>query len=182
VNIRIVPYDSRWPANFEAEAERIRGALGEVAIRVHHIGSTAVPGLSAKPIIDILLEASSLAELDHRSEQLEALGYEAKGEHGIPGRRYFRRSDELGARTHQLHSFAVRSRQADRHLAFRDYLIAHPQVAQAYGELKRSLAERYPWDIYAYMAGKDAFVKRYEAEGLAWRAGGNGGALTASEG
>jgi GrpB-like predicted nucleotidyltransferase (UPF0157 family) len=167
--IRVVPYDTQWPAQYEAEAKRIREAVGKVAVGVHHIGSTSVPALRAKPIIDILVEVSSLAELDARTHALESLGYEAKGEWGIPGRRYFRRDDASGIRTHQVHAFDVRSLQADRHLAFRDYLISHPEVARAYGELKQQLAERFPNDIYAYMDGKNSFVKHYEAEGLAWR-------------
>jgi GrpB-like predicted nucleotidyltransferase (UPF0157 family) len=170
VIIRVVPYDSRWPARYADESERLRETLGEVVRNVHHIGSTAVPGLSAKPIIDILLEVSSLAELDECSPRLASLGYEAKGEHGIPGRRYFRRDDELGERTHQVHSFEASSRQAHRHLAFRDYLISHPQVARAYAELKQELARRFPSDIYGYMDGKDAFVKHHEARALEWRA------------
>jgi GrpB-like predicted nucleotidyltransferase (UPF0157 family) len=169
VIVRVVPYDDRWPARYEVEAKRIRAALGEVAVRLHHIGSTAIPGLSAKPSIDILIEVSELADLDARSPKLQALGYEAKGEFGIPGRRYFRR-DELGVRTHQVHAFAVSSPQVDRHLAFRDYLIAHPQVARAYGELKQQLAERFPNDIHGYMDDKDSFVKHYEREALVWRA------------
>ena len=177
--IRVVPYDALWPAEYEAEAKRIRDAVGEVAVALHHIGSTAVRGLSAKPIIDILLEASDLAELDARSPRMEALGYEAKGEFGIRGRRYFRRDNELGIRTHQVHAFDVNSEQLDRHLAFRDYLISHPEVAEAYGDLKRGLATRFPTDINAYMEGKDSFVKHYEAEALAWRGPGPGGNLPA---
>jgi GrpB-like predicted nucleotidyltransferase (UPF0157 family) len=118
VIVRVVPYDSRWPARYEAEAKRICDAVDEVVVSIHHIGSTAVPGLSAKPIIDILLEVSDLVELDARSPKFESLGYEAKGEWGIPGRRYFRRDNELGDRTHQVHVFDVSSLQADRHLHF----------------------------------------------------------------
>jgi GrpB-like predicted nucleotidyltransferase (UPF0157 family) len=169
VTIRVVPYNTQWPAQYAAEATRMREALGEVAVALHHIGSTAVPGLSAKPIIDILAEVSDLAELDARAHAIESLGYESKGEFGIPGRRYFRRDDASGSRTHQVHAFEVRSLQAERHLAFRDYLISHPQVAHAYAELKHGLARRFPNDIHGYMRGKDSFVKHYEAEALAWR-------------
>jgi GrpB-like predicted nucleotidyltransferase (UPF0157 family) len=171
VIIRVVAYDSRWPALYAAEARRLREALRDVVSDIHHIGSTAVPGLSAKPIIDILLAVSSLAKLDERASILASLGYEAKGEHGIPGRRYFRRDDERGERTHQVHSFQVSSGEADRHLAFRDCLISHPQVAEEYAELKRGLARRFPSDIYGYMDGKNAFVKHHEARALEWRAG-----------
>lgn len=167
--VLVVPYDENWPARYEAEANRIRDAVGEVLVKVHHIGSTSIPGLRAKPIVDILLEVSGLAELDARSHRLESLGYEAKGEFGIQGRRYFRRDNELGVRIYHVHAFEAESQQADRHLAFRDYLISHPQVARTYGDLKQQLAERFPSDIHAYMDGKDSFVKHYQAEALAWR-------------
>jgi GrpB-like predicted nucleotidyltransferase (UPF0157 family) len=169
--IRVVPYDQDWRARYEAEAKRIRDALGELITSIHHIGSTAVPGLSAKPIIDILLEVSELAQLDAQSAQIESLGYEVKGEFGIPGRRYFRRDDGLGVRTHQVHAFAATSLQVARHLAFRDYLIEHPPVAREYAELKQQLARQFPTDIDAYTAGKASFVKHHESEALAWRAG-----------
>ena len=92
--VRVVPYDSDWSRYFELERGRIEAALGDVVVALHHIGSTAVPGLLAKPVIDILLETSNLAELDRRTPDMEALGYEAKGEFGIAGRRYYRRDDE----------------------------------------------------------------------------------------
>ena len=167
--VRVVPYDEDWSARYEAEANRIRDAVGEIVVAIHHIGSTSVPGLRAKPIIDTLIEVSALAGLDARTSTLESLGYEAKGEFGIPGRRYFRRDDGLGTRTHQIHAFRVGGQQVERHLAFRDYLISHPQVAQTYGELKQQLADRFPNDIDAYMDGKDSFVKHHEREALAWR-------------
>jgi GrpB-like predicted nucleotidyltransferase (UPF0157 family) len=168
--VRVLPYDSHWPARYEAEAKRILEVAGEVVVRVHHIGSTAVPGLCAKPVIDILLEVSGLAELDAVSPRIESLGYESKGEFGMPGRRYFRRDNASGERTHHVHAFEVGSPDVDRHVAFRDYLVGHPQVSRAYGELKRELAQRFPAEINGYVDGKDSFVKRHEREALAWRA------------
>lgn len=168
--VRVVPYDSAWSHNFERERGRIEAALGNVVVALHHIGSTAIPGILAKPIIDILLEAPNLAELDRRASRVEALGYEAKGEFGISGRRYFRRDDAQGVRTHQVHAFAFDNEDVVRHLAFRDYMIAHPQIAQLYGELKRQLAARHPNDIAAYSEAKDGFVKEHQAKALLWRA------------
>jgi GrpB-like predicted nucleotidyltransferase (UPF0157 family) len=170
VRVRVVPPDPTWPAAYAAEAARLAAALGDVVVRLHHVGSTSVPGLAAKPIVDVLLEAADLDTLDARAPALGALGYEALGEFGIPGRRYFRRDDAAGVRTHQVHAFAAGSPQVDRHLAFRDHLIAHPDVARAYGELKAALAARHPDDLGAYMDGKDAFVKHHEALALrTWR-------------
>jgi GrpB-like predicted nucleotidyltransferase (UPF0157 family) len=168
--IRVVPYDQDWPTRYDAETKRIRAALGELITSIHHIGSTAVPGLSAKPIIDILLEVSELAELDAQSPRMESLGYEAKGEFGIAGRRYFRKDDELGMRSHQVHAFAATALQVARHIAFRDYLIEHAAVAREYAELKQRLAGQFPNDITSYTAGKASFVKHHESEALAWRA------------
>src|SRR5262245_57477550 len=168
--IRVVPHDSDWSHQFELERGRIEAALGELVVALHHIGSTAVPGLLAKPIIDILLEASDLVELDQRTRDVEALGYEAKGEFGIVGRRYFRRDDERGVRTHQVHAFALGNEHTVRHLAFRDYMIAHPEIARMYGALKERLAAHHPNDIGAYSEGKDRFVKEHEAKALLWRA------------
>jgi len=170
--IVVVAYDPAWPAEFEAEAQRIARALGSNVVALHHIGSTAIPGMFAKPILDILLEVDDLAALDRETGALQALGYEAMGEFGIPRRRYFRKSNAAGVRTHHLHAFQVGDAEIERHLAFRDYLIAHPAAAQAYGALKQELARRFVDDRQAYMDGKDAFVKEQEAKALQWRRAG----------
>jgi GrpB-like predicted nucleotidyltransferase (UPF0157 family) len=99
---------------------------------------------------------------------MRAIGYEAMGEFGIPGRRYFRRDSAAGVRTHQIHAFAAGSTHIRRHLAFRDYLRAHPAIAEAYSHLKQKLAVAHPDDIYAYMDGKDPFIKEVEQKALAW--------------
>lgn len=166
--VQVLPYQPAWPAAFESEASRVAQALGDAGGALHHIGSTSVPGLAAKPIIDMLLEVSDLAALDRRSDALVAQGWEAKGEFGLPGRRYFRKTDAQGRRTHHLHAFEAGSAEARRHLAFRDYLIAHPDVASAYGTLKRALAAAHPEDMSAYMDGKDPFIKDHEARALRW--------------
>jgi GrpB-like predicted nucleotidyltransferase (UPF0157 family) len=169
MRIQVVPHDPGWRREFEAEAARISQALGNVVVRLHHIGSTAIPGISAKPIIDLLLEVEDVALLDGWSSALEALGYEVMGEFGIPGRRYFRKNDAAGIRTHQVHAFRVNSTDVERHLAFRDYMITHPQEAQAYASLKEGLAKEHPDDIQAYMDGKASFIKEHEAKAMAWR-------------
>jgi GrpB-like predicted nucleotidyltransferase (UPF0157 family) len=172
MRIQVVPHDSAWRGQFEDEAKRIAAALGEMVVRSHHIGSTAIPGIWAKPIIDMLLEVESVARLDDRRSDLEALGYEALGEFGIPGRRYFRKNDAAGIRTHQIHAFTSESPQVERHLAFRDCMIAHHGAAQTYSALKRKLAQAHPDDIAAYMDGKDPFIKEHEAKALAWQSSG----------
>ena len=171
--ITVVDHDPSWTKQFERERQSIADALGPIAVRIHHIGSTAVPKLKAKPIVDILVEVSSLDALDERSAALEALGYEALGEFGIAGRRYFRRDDADGVRTHQVHAFRSGSADVIRHLAFRDYLRANRQVALGYGKLKANLASLHPNDRDAYMSGKDAFVKEHEKRALAWMGAAN---------
>ena len=164
--IHVVNHDPAWPVAFEIEAERIAQAAGDAVVRVHHIGSTAIPRTKAKPIIDILLEVASLEALDQKTPMFEALGYEAMGEFGIPGRRYYRRDDPGGTRTHQVHAFEVGVPNVTRHIAFRDYMRAHPLVAEEYGALKERLANAHPNDLAAYMDGKDAFVKEHERRAL----------------
>jgi GrpB-like predicted nucleotidyltransferase (UPF0157 family) len=167
-HVVVTAYDPRWPGEFERSASEIVAALGPNLLSVHHIGSTAVPGLDAKPVIDLLAVVAELAALDEQRATMEQLGYEVLGEFGIAGRRYFRRDDAAGRRTHQIHAFVEESPHIARHIAFRDFLLAHPEQAHAYGELKRRLAVAHPHDIGAYMDGKDAFIKEMEARALAW--------------
>ena len=162
--VRVVPHDPAWKGKFEVEAAALRSALGDEALAVHHIGSTSVPGLRAKPTIDVLIEVREIGKLDGLEAQMAERGYEAWGEYGIPGRRFFTR-DRGPERLCNVHAFEAGSPGVERHLAFRDHLIQHPETARAYGDLKRNLAERFPADMEAYMEGKDAFIK--EAEGKA---------------
>lgn len=160
--IEILPYSDAWPQEFEREASHIRSAAGDVVSEVHHVGSTAVPGCAAKPIIDMLVVVKSLDLLEARSPALEALGYEAKGELGITGRRYFRKGSAFEDRTHQIHAFAEGHPEIARHLLFRDYLRSHPGAMGEYVALKRRLAESHPYDVDAYTEGKNEFIQGIE--------------------
>lgn len=165
-NIVVVPYNPRWPELFKQEAEKIRSVLGDLLIEIHHIGSTSVPNLPAKPVIDILPIVRDIVLVDAFNPQFEAIGYEPMGENGIPGRRYFRKGG-VYHRSHHLHIFGEDNLLGiNRHLAFRDYLRTHPEVAAAYAALKQKLAQQFPDDIIAYSDGKDAFIKRHEAIAL----------------
>lgn len=169
MHVRVTDYDPRWADLFAREAAAIRAVLGENCVAVHHIGSTAVPGLAAKPVIDMMPVVHSLAAADAQSAAFEALGYECMGEFGIAGRRYYRKGGD--ERTHQIHIFAEGDvRNIGRHLAVRGYLRTHPAEAEAYGALKRELAARFPEDIEGYCDGKDAFVRGLERRALAWEA------------
>jgi GrpB-like predicted nucleotidyltransferase (UPF0157 family) len=149
------------------EAKRIEKVMGDNLVTLCHIGSTAVPGLWAKPVIDIMPVVNSLEVLDSQIEDLKGLGYEAMGEFGLARRRYFRKGG--AERTHQLHAYQFDSAYAIlRHLAFRDYLWAHEGECMMYGRLKKKLAAGFPTDIEAYCDGKDAFIKEREKKALAW--------------
>jgi GrpB-like predicted nucleotidyltransferase (UPF0157 family) len=158
----------------QASGERGNAGVRKQLLAIYHIGSTSIRGIHAKPIIDMLAVVSDVAAVDHRDAGLTRLGYVAKGEFGIPGRRYFYRNNTRAIRTHQIHAFQAGSAAVTRHLAFRDFLIAHPEIASMYGDLKRRLAAAHPEDIEAYMDGKDDFIKDVEVKALAWAAGRHG--------
>ncbi|WP_201786412.1 GrpB family protein [Methanoculleus horonobensis] len=167
IHVRVVEYDPAWPELFRTEARLIEDILKENLVEIFHIGSTSVPGLRAKPIIDIMPAVLDIEQVDERSERFEAIGYETMGELGIPGRRYFRKGGEN--RTHQIHAFQFDNVQnITRHLAFRDYLRCRPEISRAYAALKSELAARYPRDIGQYCDGKDGFIKRVERDALQW--------------
>jgi GrpB-like predicted nucleotidyltransferase (UPF0157 family) len=177
--IEVVPYDPNWPREFERSSGEVKTALGANLLQIHHIGSTSIAGVHAKPVIDMLAVVADLAAVDHCSVAMARLGYEVMGEFGIDGRRYFRRDDSAGRRTHQVHTFAEASRHVARHLAFRDYMRAHPTLARQYGELKQRLAKAHPHDMAAYMDGKDSFIKEMESRALEWVESSSSGPATA---
>jgi GrpB-like predicted nucleotidyltransferase (UPF0157 family) len=164
----VVPPDPAWADAFDVAARELAESLGDNLLAVHHIGSTAIPGIWAKPVIDLMPVVRDIARVDERVEAMQALGYESMGEYGIPGRRYFRRDGTDGLRTHNVHAFQHDLPHVARHLAFRDFMRAHPELARQYSDLKRHLAARHPLDIEAYMDGKDAFIKEMESRALAW--------------
>lgn len=166
--IEATSYKPEWPERFEEEARELASIFGDEIVATHHIGSTAIPGISAKPIIDILVEVRDIERIDDFNAEMVARGYVPKGEFGIPRRRFFIKGSET-ARTHHIHVFEVGNPESVRHLAFRDHLRTHAEAAQAYSRLKEELARRFPHDIDAYIAGKDGFVEEIERKALAWR-------------
>lgn len=164
--IEVVPYDPNWIDLFQAEAAALRHIFTDNVVTVHHIGSTAVPGLAAKPTIDILLEVKDIEQVDQHNAQMAELGYEAWGEYRIPGRRFFVKGDTK--RTHHVHVFQTGSHKIARHLHLRDYLIAHPAEARAYAELKLKLATQFAHDRRGYVTNKQDYVKALEKRALTW--------------
>jgi len=161
--INLVAYDPAWSTKFAVEANEIRRVLGDLALRVEHVGSTAVPGLSAKPVIDVQISVVSLVTLDPYQARLSGLGY-VHVPLGDFDRVYpfFQKPADWPC-THHVHLCARGSEQEARHLAFRDYLRAHPDTARQYLELKRSLAEQHTGTTQesreSYSLAKSSFVE-----------------------
>jgi GrpB-like predicted nucleotidyltransferase (UPF0157 family) len=164
--IVLAEYDPEWPGVAAELAARL-GVLGPVLTKVHHIGSTSVPGLAAKPIIDLMPLVTDLAALDRHRSRVESLGFEWHGELGIAGRRYCT-LDDSGRRRAQLHFFEAEGPQVERHLAFRDYLRAHDEAARAYACEKRRARDLHPNDSHAYCYEKAAWIEDAEKRALLW--------------
>jgi GrpB-like predicted nucleotidyltransferase (UPF0157 family) len=164
--VEVIDYQESWAAKYNAEAATLMRSIGFLSPDIHHIGSTSVCGLSAKPIIDILLEVDDIGCLDDNVKNLGAIGYHGLGENGIPGRRYFEKGGYY--RTHQIHAFKRGSPGVIRHLAFRDYLCCHPQVADEYAALKKKVAKNCDNDIERYCDGKSEFIQKHEVLAIDW--------------
>jgi GrpB-like predicted nucleotidyltransferase (UPF0157 family) len=165
--VAIVPYDPRWPELFQREAEHLRSCIPTGLIRrIEHFGSTAVPGLDAKPIVDLLVEVTSLRAARRQiAPILQAQGYDyfwrpTFGNDTPPWYAFFIKRDQHGARTHHIHMMTRRRpfREHWDRLRFRDYLIAHPETAQEYARLKKQLAADHPNNRVAYSDGKSHFI------------------------
>jgi len=165
--ITIVDYDPAWPGRFRRIAAHAAGALGELAVAIEHVGSTSVPGLAAKPIIDLDVVIASRADLPAAVERLAEIGYARRGDLGIAGREAFARvsgeppfaADNPDWPAHHLYVCAADSAELARHLSLRDWLRTHPADARAYADLKRSLAGKFPHDIDAYIEGKGGMIR-----------------------
>ncbi len=167
-NIIVVPYDPRWVAHYEAEAETLRNIFGDDLITIHHIGSTSIPYLAAKPVIDIMPLVDDIERVKLYIPQMESVGYHYRGENAIPGRQYFVKGPNAH-RTHHVHIYNPSNLEVKQHLDFRDYLRAHPATAQEYGKLKSRLASRFRDDILGYMEGKHQFIQDTIAKARLWR-------------
>ncbi len=167
--VEVVPHHPNWRNLFETESKQMMIALGENVIAIHHIGSTSIETIYAKPIIDILVEVKSIDRVDDHNSSMQLLGYQCMGEFGIEERRFFLKDNFAGIRTHHVHIFKFGSPQVKRHLTFRDYLNTHSQEAESYSVLKRSLADKYPDDIQRYMDGKHNFIQEIDRRAAEWR-------------
>lgn len=168
--IELAPHTPDWEDLFNKEAERISLALEGTLKAIHHIGSTSIPGIVAKPIVDILPVVKDIQTVDRLTPAMEALGYEAKGEFGMPGRRFFMKKKN-GKRLFNVHVFEEGHPDIRRHLLFRDYLRAHPEDARAYSELKKSLVKKSSDDLEQYGWGKDDLIQSIQEKAFLWHKG-----------
>ncbi|MHC5010828.1 MAG: GrpB family protein [Planctomycetota bacterium] len=165
--VEIVDHDPAWPDLFAQEAPAVATAFGSDAV-VEHMGSTAVPGLAAKPIVDLMVGLEEVVVDDRLVARMAVLGYHHRGERGIPGRQYFEKGDP---RSHHVHAVPFGGAFWTDHLLFRDYLRAHPDEVEAYERTKRDLAKRFRDDRQAYSDGKTPFIEAALERARAWRAG-----------
>ncbi len=155
--VYLVAYDAGWPRLFACEAAELRLALGALALKVEHIGSTAVPGLASKPIVDVAVETESFEDLPEIEEAFASLGYVAKGEFGLPGRQFFTKGDPVLFHVHVVESG---SPHWQRWMKFRDALRADGSLRDRYAAMKQDLAAKFANDRPAYTAAKNDFIER----------------------
>lgn len=167
MKIRLTDYSEKWAHAFEQEAAFLQTIFKEEMLQIEHFGSTAVAGMKAKPVIDMLCIVKSIEHVDTFNEQMSQLGYDVAGEWGIAGRRLFRKGGE--ERTHHIHFYEIGHPEIARHLIFRDYLKVHPQEVAAYSNFKQQLATRYE-TTSEYSPAKKQFVSEMEKNALRWAA------------
>ena len=167
--VTVGPYDPGWPKDFEEIKQELTAALGPLALHIEHVGSTAVPGLAAKPIIDIDIVIEDSSRLPSVIKALSSLGYSYEGDLGIADREAFSYQGKEHLCTHHLYVCPQYSAELRRHLLFRDYLRDHPQTAAEYGALKQRAAALFPQDIDSYCNYKAPCIEKIYADIAALR-------------
>ena len=157
-HVVVVPYDEAWAQAFEAVRGELQSALGALALRIEHVGSTSVRGLSAKPVIDIDVVIHDTSSLPAAISALAGIGYTHEGDGGIPGREMFKYDGKEHLQKHHLYVCAEDSAELKRHTAFRDYLRSHPEAVKEYSRVKEEGAALYPFDIDSYIMHKSPFI------------------------
>lgn len=165
--VQLVPHNPEWSQQADEEISRFQEQLSFPIIGIYHIGSTSVPGIKAKPILDFLMEVDDLEDVINSVAEFESLGYLSKGEFGIPGRQFFTRDTE-GERSHHLHVFQKGHPDIERHIIFRDYLRANPDAAREYEDLKEKLAKRFPKQSSNYTEAKSDFILSMDEVARYW--------------
>ena len=167
VKVIVLPYDAAWKAAFEAIKAEIEAAVGNLIIGVEHVGSTSVPGLPAKPCIDLDIVIRAHSDFEAVRRGLLSIGYDHEGDLGIKGREAFRYSDKPHLMRHHLYVCTEDSEELRRHLAFRDYLRENPSAAERYGLVKTEAARLFPDDIDGYISYKSPCIEElYRLSGI----------------
>ena len=156
--IVVLPYDPTWPAQFEQIKAYLMPHIGHLIVDIHHVGSTSVPGLAAKPIIDFDIEIPSMDSFPAIKQQLAKIGYKHQGDYGIAGREVFKRETPDSFMEHHMYVCPTSSEELKRHIKLRSYLRANPAAAEEYGQLKAKNAQKYGNDIDAYINAKESFI------------------------
>ena len=164
--VEVVSYNPNWKEMYKEESGKVKNILSDIIIDIHHIGSTAIPGIKAKPVIDMLVEVKDIEAVDQYNHKMEEFGYEVMGEYGIPKRRFFRKGGDK--RTHHIHIFQVGNEEIERHIDFKKYLIAYPDKAREYSKLKEKLTNKYTYDVENYTNGKSDFIKEIDRKVKLW--------------
>ncbi|WP_078380645.1 GrpB family protein [Sutcliffiella halmapala] len=165
MKVRLTDFSEKWVQLYEEEVQVLTSIFGEEIIRFEHFGSTAVPGLKAKPVIDMMCIVKDIEKIDSFNEKMVSLGYDVAGDWGIAGRRLFRKGGE--ERTHHIHFYEIDNPHINRHLIFRDYLRFHPEEVARYSSFKEDLAQRFV-HTSEYSPAKRTFVKEMEQQALCW--------------
>ncbi|MBQ9157268.1 MAG: GrpB family protein [Eubacterium sp.] len=163
-HVIVLPYDEQWEQDFLKIKAELNNALGQLAIRIEHVGSTSVQGLSAKPVIDIDVVIKDYNVLEDVIDILSEIGYQYEGNLGIVGREAFKYDGKEHLQKHHLYVCPEDSPELKRHIAFRDYLRTHPDTMREYGHIKEEGAQLYPDDIGRYIQHKSAFIERIYSE------------------
>jgi GrpB-like predicted nucleotidyltransferase (UPF0157 family) len=166
--VKMHPHNQDWAAEYQTIAAQLKPIFGKQLLLIEHIGSTSIPGIKAKPIIDVLIAVTDIGRVTEIVPAMETLGYDFRGERGIPGRQYFRMEPDSSSGIH-IHVYQQGHEAITEKLDFRDYMRTHPDRAQAYSQLKEKLAEKFRQDRVTYTESKADFI--VETIGLAadWR-------------
>lgn len=163
MKVRLTSYDDSWKNSFEDECKVMKQIFGDEIVRFEHFGSTSVPGMKAKPVVDMMVLVKRIDEIDKFNSKLELLGYDVAGEWGITGRRLLRKGGDN--RTHHIHIYQFDNPEIYRHLVVRDYLLEHPEEVKSYSEFKEILASKYV-ETREYSKAKKDFVSKLEQRAI----------------
>ncbi len=167
--VSLVKHSNDWKKLFVKEEVVLKLIISENYVASYHIGSTAILGIRAKPVIDLLFEVKSIIEIDQKNDYFQSIGYEVKGEHGIRRRRFFQKGIEQ--RTHHLHIYEAGDSEIERHRIFVEFMNAHQNKSTAYERLKIELSSKYKDDSINYSRAKSDFIETMDAEAIKWKLG-----------